>query len=243
MRLTTNESKTVRQRIILASSSEHENYILKRKVDPLTTELGPLQVVTLRPQAIHSALDTSVSMIILNMPTFGDKTKSIIDEARRLGYAGPVLVAAKVGEPNVVDEIKEIENVVLLEKPYEVKDLQGIARKFILARKVAQRVHRRFTTAQPAEVAINDRRLRSVTTLFNLSRGGAYFEFPVVIDLKSGDLVEMKIDLNEMNRVYEVPARVVWTTARGFSGGKGVGVEFTGPVNGSGTSPEEPSNR
>lgn len=223
--------KDSKQRIILASMSEQENYILKRKIDPIIYDLGPVQFMSVRPQGVHSALDSSVSMVILNTPTFNSQARLAGADSRRLGYKGPIMVLSKMDTVEAVKEIKAMENIVLLEKPYEVKDLQGIVRKFILARKVEQRIYRRYHTVQRAEVEIVGRDNKSVTTLFNLSRGGCYFEFPRTTEVKVGDTLKMTIELAEVNRRYDMPAKVVWTTAMGMSGGHGVGVEFIGRGN------------
>lgn len=223
--------KDNKQRIILASTSEQENYILKRKIDPIIYDLGPIQFMSVRPQGVHSSLDSTVSMVILNTPTFSTQARSAVTDARRLGYKGPIMVLSKAESLEQVKEIKALENVVLLEKPFEIKDLQGIVRKFILARKVEQRIYRRYHTVQRAEVELEGRERKSATTLFNLSRGGCYFEFPRTTEIKVGDTVKMTIELAEVNRRYAMPAKVVWTTAMGISGGHGVGVEFIGRGN------------
>lgn len=219
---------STKQRIILASTSEQENYILKRKIDPIVYDLGPIQFMSVRPQGVHSALDSLVSIVVLNTPSFNVPARQAITDARRLGYKGPIMILSKVDTIEGLKEIKALDNVVLLEKPYEVKDLQGIVRKFILARKVEQRIYRRYHTVQRAEVEIVGHERKAMTTLFNLSRGGCYFEFTDGAKVKVGDTVKMTIELAEVNRRYAMPAKVVWTTAAGMSGGHGVGVEFLG---------------
>ncbi|MCM2281533.1 MAG: PilZ domain-containing protein [Bdellovibrionaceae bacterium] len=220
-----------KQRVIIASTSEQENYILKRKIDPILSDLGAIQFMSVRPQGVHAALDASVSMVIINTPSFTVPARVAITDARRLGYRGPILVISKMDSVEGVREIRAMEKVVLLERPYEVKDLQGIVRKFILARKVEQRVFRRYHTVQKAEVEVVGYEKKSITTLFNLSRGGCYFEFPRTMNVKVGDTLKMTIELAEVNRRYAMPAKIVWMTTAGQSGGHGVGVEFIGRGN------------
>ncbi len=217
-----------KQRIILASISEQENYLLKRKIDPVLTDLGPIQFMSVGPKGLPSAIEAHVSIVILNIPAFTYSNQTTIQDTRQAGYHGPLLVVSKVDNPEMIKEIKSLENVILLEKPYEIKDLQGIVRKFILAANVAQRIHRRYNIIQPAEVEIVSKNTKAVSTVFNLSRGGCYFEFPRKADVKTGDFLNMTIELSEMNRIYAMPAKVVWTQPRGQAGGFGVGVEFIG---------------
>lgn len=212
----------------MASTSEQENYILKRKIDPILTDLGPTQFLSVRPQGVLSSIDSSVSIVILNIPTFSFGTRSLIVDARRLGYKGPVLIVSKIETPELLDDVKALDHVVLLDKPYETKDLQGLVRKFIQDRTVQQRVHRRYNTVQQAHVEFLGKRVKTVTTLLNLSRGGCYFEFPRLMEIKPGDILRMTIELADVNRIYAMPARVIWTSTPS-NGGHGIGVEFVGP--------------
>ncbi len=221
-----------KQRIILASTSEQENYLLKRKIDPVLTDLGPIQFMSVGPKGLPSTVESNVTIVLLNVPTFTFSCRTTIQDTRQAGYRGPILVVSKVDNPESIKDIKSLDGVVLLEKPYEVKDLQGIVRKFILANNVAQRIHRRYNIVQPAEVEIVAKKTKTVSTVFNLSRGGCYFEFPRKADVKTGDFLNMTIELSEMNRIYAMPAKVVWTQPRGQAGGFGVGVEFIGRGNG-----------
>ena len=46
---------------------------------------------------------------------------------RSLGYLGPILILVKISDPKVIDGFADMQNVTIIEKPYENKDLQGIA--------------------------------------------------------------------------------------------------------------------
>lgn len=220
--------KLMKQKVVLASASEQENVILKRKLDPIAFDLGPTQFLSVRPQGVQNALDASVALVILNTPTFTSTSRQAITDSRRLGYKGPMLIVSKVDMIEAVEELKAMENVVLLQRPYEVRDLQGLVRKSFITRKVSQQVHRRYNTVQKAHVDVGSGKPKASTTLFNLSRGGCYFEFPQRADVRVGQIVRMTIELDEVNRIYAMPAKVVWTTPMGISGGHGVGVEFIG---------------
>ena len=219
--------KMMKQKIVLASATEQENVILKRKMDPIVYDLGPTQFLSVRPQGVQSTLDNTVGLVVINTQTFSTTSRQAITDARRLGYKGPVMVVSKVDMVDVVEEIRRMENVVLLQRPYEVKDLQGLVRKSMITRKVHQQIHRRFNTVQKAHVEQVGKK-GAATTLFNLSRGGCYFEYPYRAEIKVGDIVQMTIELDEVKRIYAMPAKVVWTTPVGMSGGHGVGVEFLG---------------
>lgn len=219
--------KLMKQRIILASATEQENVILKRKIDPIVTDLGPTQFLSVRPQGVSATLDNTTGLVILNTQTFNTAARQSITDSRRLGYKGPIMLVSKVDMLDVLDEIRRMENVVLLQRPYEVKDIQGLVRKSMITRKVSQQVHKRFNTVQKAYVE-QVGKAKAATTLFNLSRGGCYFEYANRTEIKVGDIVQMTIELDEVRRSYAMPAKVIWTTPVGQSGGHGVGVTFLG---------------
>src|SRR3954466_14656024 len=112
--------KLLKQRIILASATEQENVILKRKLDPIVNDLGPTQFLSVRPQGISSTLDNTTSLVIINCQTFTTVARQSITDSRRLGYKGPIMLVSKVDMLDVLDEIRRMENVVLLQRPYEV---------------------------------------------------------------------------------------------------------------------------
>jgi Tfp pilus assembly protein PilZ len=68
---------------------------------------------------------------------------------------------------------------------------------------------------------------RVETQMFNLSRGGAYFEVSERANLNVGDLLRMKVHLSDVDREHQVHGRIVWTTHKGHAaGGYGYGVRF-----------------
>src|SRR5690606_33010112 len=114
-----------------------------------------------------------------------------------------------------------------LEKPYELKALQGVARKLMVQKSINQQRHRRFKTHQQARLETYVTAETMDSKMFNLSKGGAYLEFSVRPDLGIGDIVKLQIPLAEVKREHEVNAMVVWTTRKGsYSGGFGVGLRF-----------------
>jgi hypothetical protein len=213
-------------KLLLASVTEEENYILRRKLEPLTEELGALQFISVRPQGLISAADSSMSLAILNTLSYSRNHRVTLLALRASGYNGPVLVCAKAESREMIKELQAMRSTVFLEKPFEPKDLQGIVRKFIKAYNVSQQYHRRYTTAMSTEVEFGDK--KATGTLLNLSRGGAYFEFAKMAPVKNGDELKLHLNLNQVRRSYAMPVRVIWTTPIGFSGGFGVGVEFIG---------------
>ena len=215
-------------RIVLASISEEENFILKKKIDPLVSELGEMRFLSVRPQGLSAVLDPNSSLVIMNVANYTKEIRASVMSLRGAAYTGPVLVMSKIESLDSVRELQNMQNTVFLEKPFEIRDLQGIIRKFLNARNVFQRIHRRYNTVMSADVEWDDRRPKATSILFNLSKGGAYIELVGSAAVKKGDQLKVHITLDEVRKSYAMPAKVVWCSDRGMNGGCGVGVEFLG---------------
>ncbi len=212
--------------LYLASKTEEENLIVRRRIECLTSEFSKLRFVGLHPQGLAMSAHEKMTVVVLNLPEWTHSEMRYVRDARAAGYNGPILVMAKSNGSAALRNLRAMNGVVFLEKPFVTKDLVGIVRKMLLARVVAQRIHRRFNTDEMAELEFYGRNDRYATKMTNLSKGGAFVEFPHAAPVKIGDMLRMTIELKKVSRVYTVPARVVWTAKGGA--GTGVGVEFVG---------------
>lgn len=216
----------VKTTLVTASKTEQENYILQKKLEVLDYEFKGLSFMGVHPAGLQASVDRLTASVIINLSEWSARDMKMISDLRSGGYNGPILVMAKPDTEASMAELRAQPGVGYLEKPFEPKDLIGITRKMLHARKVSHQVHRRFNTAQDAEVeAVGGKKLLS--RVRNLSRGGAYLEFLTPAPVKIGEIVTVKLELSQLNRVYTLPAKVIWTS-RGSGRGAGVGVEFTG---------------
>lgn len=215
-------------KIVLASSSDEENLILKKKIDPLVGELGEMKFLSVKPQGLSSILDPNSSLVIINVAQYTKEVRASVLSLRAAAYMGPILVMAKMEANEMIYELQNMQHTVFLEKPFEVKDLQGIIRKYLNARTVQQRVFRRYNTIMSADVELNEEQLKTTSTLFNLSKGGAYIELDQDTPVRKGDQIKVYITLDEIQKSYAMQAKVVWYTPNGMNGGCGLGLEFLG---------------
>ena len=215
--------------IFLASKSEQENQILKHKLEPLQREFRQLNFMSVHHRGLIASLDQPAAVVVLNHNEWTEREHRELLDLRGSGYMGPVLAIAKIRSPEAIHPLQTMENVVFLEKPFEPRDLEGIVRKMLHAREVAQRIHRRYNTAQDAEIEPYGKNSKFISKVCNLSAGGAYLEFMAAAPLVEGELVRVKFDLSELNRSYTMPARVVWAKKSLNKASSAVGVEFIGP--------------
>lgn len=211
--------------LFIASKTEQENLILQKRLESLTFEFTGLNYAGVHPAGLAACTDRLTAAVIINVPEWNTREEQCLIDLRKTGYTGPVLVTAKADQSSSLKELIEMKDVTFLDKPFETRDLVGLVRKMLKARQIAQQVHRRFPTAQEAEIESASGKL--ITRVRNLSKGGAYLEFLTAAPLRVGETVKLRMELKDLNRTYVMPARVVWT-ARSSSRGAGVGLEFTG---------------
>ncbi len=185
-----------------------------------------VDLVTRAPDAIEMITRQNVDLMIMNLQNFTKNKIQLAHDLRNLGYNFPVLVLAHIIATDTYKAISELPNTVLLEKPYEIKDLTGISEKMIDGRTVHQRIFRRYLTNETAELELFKNGQAITGKIRDLSRGGAFVEYqgPEIV---VGDMVRMNIELKQVSRHYEVNAKVVWSTKKSpFGAEPGIGVEF-----------------
>lgn len=214
--------------IYVASRTEEENLILRRRLESLNGEFRGIHFVGLHPQGLPLSTRERITVVVINVTEWNQTELKNVHELRSAGYIGPILVIAKVKDKEALRALQVMQGAVFLEKPFITRDLVGIVRKMLMERSVAQRIHRRFETEEPAEVQICGSNDRFSSWMFNLSKGGAYLEFMAPAPLRAGDMVRMTVEIPQTRKVYTLPARIVWTHRNGTRGGSAAGVEFVG---------------
>jgi response regulator RpfG family c-di-GMP phosphodiesterase len=225
------------KQIILASRTEQENAILRKKLNSLIeTVPGGARITTTRPQATKLELAGNPDLVIFNFNDWNQNELQFVEGLRQEGYERMIMILAKADAPTAVQNLALLERVVYLEKPFEIRDLVGIAEKAISQGAVAQRIYRRFNTEQQATVEFSggangsgaggNRAIGS--RIFNMSKTGAYLELNSLQDVNVGEMVKLRMELEDVSRTYVMPAKIVWTQNMGRTGGTGVGVHFTG---------------
>lgn len=221
------------KQIILASRTEQENAILRKKLNSLVEIVpGGARITTTRPQATKLELGGNPDLVIFNFNDWNQNELQFVEGLRKEGYERMIMILAKADAPTAVQNLALLERVVYLEKPFEIRDLVGIAEKAISQQTVAQRIYRRFNTEQQATVEFSGGETggnRAIASrIFNMSKTGAYLELNSLQDVSVGETVKLRMELEDVSRTYVMPAKIVWTQIMGRTGGTGVGVHFTG---------------
>jgi hypothetical protein len=169
----------------------------------------------------------AIHLLLFETQKFNELDLQMLKDLRGVGFSYPILIVSDTIEIAHFSSMAEKLKMHNLEKPFEYRALRGITQKLVLARNVPQQRHRRFKTEQQTSVETYNSGEVIPTHMFNLSIGGAYFEFGGQPRVTVGDLVRVKVQLSDLLREHSMNARVVWTTRRTNSGpGNGVGVRF-----------------
>lgn len=212
-------------RILVASRNETDNSLIEKKLSPISKEFGEIRFVGSRPGNIINVIDAQYDLVVYNCQNFTSTMRDNLFQWRSMGYLGPVMILAKLPDPKTIDKFSDLHNVTLIEKPYENKDLLGIAVKYLNEQKVAQRRFRRFDTNQKVLLESYNKNFSSNTTIANISRGGAY----IIGDLEGiskGDLLRVCFELDEIKKSRTMSAQVVWTRGEAASKGRTAGLKF-----------------
>ncbi len=213
------------QKLLLEFSNLDEARLVKRDFEK---EL-PFEVFnSAQKEETNQVLDKrSIQLIIAQSRDFQQPEADRILELRSLGYTYPILYIVDRSSSLSERFSSEEARVVFIEKPFELRTLRGLARKLMTARAVSKQQFRRFPTNQTVYLENFASGENIETSMFNLSKGGAYFEVDKKPGLGVGELLRLKFHLDQVDKEHQIHGRVIWTTPKGHSsGGYGIGVKF-----------------
>lgn len=213
------------QRVLLSCKSIDDARFLKSYIE---TELPYEVFLAFQPNEIEAQLKAkSCHLLIMQTGNLAKQDLSYALALRQNGYNYPIMMITDTLGGASIEQFNEKHKIYFMERPFELKTLKGLARKLMVARAVPQQVFRRYKTNLEATLETFITGDKFETHMFNLSKGGAYFELPRKPGMNVGDLLRLKVHLKDMERDHHIHGRVVWTTHKGHAaGGYGVGVKF-----------------
>ncbi|MCC6277638.1 MAG: PilZ domain-containing protein [Oligoflexia bacterium] len=211
-------------RFLLVSRKTDDAFRIKTEVE--RNKLYKVELEESASGAIEKIKEGDVHCLVFNFESFKTTKMPLVKSLREAGYTFPIIVFAEYVQKESLLEMAKLTKAVVIERPFEPKDVWGICEKLVQGYDVPQRVHRRFYTNQTAvfEKVVSGELVQG--RIYNLSKGGAYIE---VTEGKVGlgDLVKVEIHLDKVSRSYNVDAQVVWTSQKGgWLGKPAAGVRF-----------------
>ncbi|MEK6554314.1 MAG: PilZ domain-containing protein [Bdellovibrionota bacterium] len=197
-------------------------------LDSIERKLAVQLTVVKNENALRARLEEKVfHLFVLDVNTLNSNVITVIQEIRERGFSLPILVVCGEAKGSDIVDLHHMPLVHLVVRPFHEKALLGIVRKLLISKVVPKQVFRRFNTNQIAQIERLVSGEEVLTSMYNLSKGGAYCEFDADETLAVGDVVRMRVALNDLNSQHTFNAKVVWTTRKGkFSGRFGCGIRF-----------------
>jgi DNA-binding NarL/FixJ family response regulator len=189
----------------------------------------PYQVFTAcEKESVQAQLESKVfNITIVDHPIVDEEALEQIDWLKHTSYTFPILLITNKVMPHLQAKLNLLHDIHILARPVTEKSVAGLVRKLMMARRVPKQLYRRFNTNQIAEMEALASGDSLLTSMYNLSKGGAYCEFEGASPLTIGDMIRLKVFITDTNSEYTFNAKVVWTTVKGrFSGRFGCGFKF-----------------
>lgn len=212
-------------RVLLSCKSINDARFLKNYIE---TELPYEVILNHDPKEIEPSLKSkNIHLLLMQTGNLAKQDISYAQALRKTGYAYPMLmITDTVGDSNI-EELSEKHKIYFLERPFELRTLKGLAKKLMVVKSVPQQVFRRYRTNLLATLETFISGEKYETHMFNLSRGGAYFELTKRPVVSVGDLLRLRVHLTDVEREHHIHGRIVWITHKGHAaGGYGLGIKF-----------------
>lgn len=179
--------------------------------------------VTVLDMSLLSRIENQAKLVVLDLETWVPSDEMALNELRGGGYAGPVIVLTKrLNEAASASYLEE--RVIFYDRSNGIDELLGIGKRLIQGALNHPRKYPRHFTNERAELRIDGQAATFSCKLRNLSKGGALLEVERSFAIRIGDVVALRIHLTQLNRVYNVRARVAWVRMPRF------GVEFIAEI-------------
>ena len=118
-------------KVLIASRNETDNTLIEKRLAGIVDTVGSVRFTSARPANLNTMLDNKYNLLVYNCQHFNSAMRNSISHWRSLGYLGPIMVLVKIPDPKVIDGFADLQNLTIIEKPYENRDLQGIAVKYL----------------------------------------------------------------------------------------------------------------
>ncbi len=201
---------------------------IRRKLD---LHLGECEVITSTDmdKTKDISAEKAINLLIYESENFGKRDFNLLKDFRVWGLGFPILVISNNIVSIDLDSKKNDARIHFVESNFEDKKLVGITKKLMRTKQIPQQGHKRYHTNQRVLLETISQGVTLDSSMYNLSKGGAYCEFDPEEQLKLviGDIVKLSVPLNEMEKRHALSAKVVWTTPKGrYSGRNGIGLKF-----------------
>lgn len=213
------------QRVLVCCRSINDSELIKGYLE---AKLPYEVLIANDSRGVDGALRaTNIHLLLMQTGNLAIEDIAYAQRLRKEGFSYPLLVITNAVGSSNIEELHDKHRITFLERPFEVATLVGLVRKLMVTRSAHQQIFRRYRTNLMATLETFISGERFETHMFNLSRGGAYFELGKRPSVGVGDLLRLRVHLSDVSREHNIHGRVVWTTHKGHAaGGYGIGIKF-----------------
>lgn len=194
------------------------------KLSPLRADFKEVCFTVAKPGAIGAAISDNVNILIYDAGSMNPLMAVLIQEIRKTGFIGPILILASVPQGMDITDFKKLKNVHILEKPYVKSQLLGVVKNCITDTEAKARRYQRFDVQESAVLETYNSDFKVETTINNISKNGVRIEGSLS-GIKKGDLLRVHFNFDQIQKERVMSARVVWKKTDGDSKEE-AGLEF-----------------
>ena len=167
--------------------------------------------------------------LIYESENYTKKELNLYKDFRIWGLSFSILFICENVMATDLEILKKDNKPHFLNSQYDDKTLVGIVKKLLRTHSIPQQMSTRYHTNQRVLIELIQEGTGIDSSMYNLSKGGAYCEFDPMDNLNFavGDVVRLSVPLSDLSKNHALNARVVWTTKKGrYSGRQGFGLKF-----------------
>ena len=196
-------------KIVVVGYNQKRLNVIKEEIRGLSKSYGGLCISTSRPNCLEAIIDSNLKLLIFDTQTIDRLVIPFINQLRRSGYQGPVILLGKLNFGFDFSEFTSLPNSFHLEKPYRDEKLVGLAKNCINLEQMRQRRDQRFDVCEQAVLEAYSSDFKTETLINNISRSGVRIEGDLS-GLKKGDLLRLHFTFEKIKKERVMSARVVW---------------------------------
>src|SRR5258708_3352737 len=135
---------------LLVSRRNSDAFKIRDEVE--RNRLYQVHLIETAKEALEKISTSHINCLLFNLESFSTDKIRLITDIRDLGHRFPMMVFASYVQHEAYEIVRKMDRIVIVEKPFEAKDVWGMCQKIVQGRKVNQRIFRRFYTNQTAIV-------------------------------------------------------------------------------------------
>ncbi|MAF92971.1 MAG: PilZ domain-containing protein [Bdellovibrionota bacterium] len=177
-------------------------------------------------EAVELLKNKDTDLLVFNLRDFSKKKLNAVLNLRQLGVKFPLLSISDTYDEDAYNFVRKLENSVMLNRPFKDSQLLTMSEKITNGVDVMQRRFPRFLTEENAYLSLYPNGSPTECSVKDISKGGACVIAPVDVGIKVGEIVRMKLFLEDVGKNHNFFGRVLWMDLIVDEGNYYIGIQF-----------------